>query len=220
MKDDGIILEMKINYIGGIDMSNKKKVLTEIKSWIFSILGAFFIVVLLNSKVFARVQVQQSSMESTLFSNQQLIVDKLSYNFTEPKRGDIIIFLENKQKGSIIDDSLMFINHIKSLLLNTNIDKKELLVKRVIGVPGDEVNIKDGYVYINGQRLNEPYVKEQTVIKELKLPIRVGENKLFVLGDNRPVSKDSRVFGLIDYKQVEGKALYRIFPLNKIGAVK
>lgn len=75
-------------------MSNKKKVLTEIKSWIFSILGAFFIVVLLNSKAFARVQVQQSSMESTLFSNQQLIVDKLSYNFTEPKRGDIITFLE------------------------------------------------------------------------------------------------------------------------------
>lgn len=114
----------------------------------------------------------------------------------------------------------MFINHIKSLLLNTNIDKKELLVKRVIGVPGDEVNIKDWYVYINGQRLNEPYVKEQTVIKELKLPIRVGENKLFVLGDNRPVSKDSRMFGLIDYKLVEGKAIYRIFPLNKIGAVK
>jgi len=94
------------------------------------------------------------------------------------------------------------------------------LVKRVIGIPGDEVNIKDGYVYINGEKLKEPYVKGETFSGEINFPIKVPDNKLFVLGDNRPVSKDSRAFGLINSDQVEGKAIFRVFPFNKIGAIK
>ncbi|MBZ9687135.1 signal peptidase I [Clostridium estertheticum] len=196
----------------------KNKIIKEIRNWVFPILGAVLIASLINSKVFARVQVQQSSMENTLYSSQQLIVDKLTYNFAGPKRGDIIIFLENEQRGTIIDDTVIFFNNIKSLLKNTDEDKR--LVKRVIGVPGDEVNIKDGYVYINGEKLNEPYVKGETFNQELSLPINVPANKLFVLGDNRPVSKDSRAFGLINYNQVEGKAVFRVFPFNKIGSIK
>lgn len=199
-------------------MIKKNKIIKEIRNWVFPILGAVLIASLINSKVFARVQVQQSSMENTLYSSQQLIVDKLTYNFAGPKRGDIIIFLENEQRGTIIDDTVIFFNNIKSLLKNTDEDKR--LVKRVIGVPGDEVNIKDGYVYINGEKLNEPYVKGETFNQELSLPINVPANKLFVLGDNRPVSKDSRAFGLINYNQVEGKAVFRVFPFNKIGSIK
>jgi signal peptidase I len=196
----------------------KNKIIKEIRNWIFPILGAFLIASLINSKVFARVQVQQKSMENTLYSNQQLIVDKLSYNFSRPKRGDIIIFLEYEQRGTIIDDTVIFVNNIKSLFKNTDEDKR--LVKRVIGVPGDEVNIKDGYVYVNDEKLNEPYVKGETFTQELTFPITVPDNKLFVLGDNRQVSKDSRAFGLINYNQVEGKAIFRVFPFNKIGAIK
>lgn len=199
-------------------MIKKNKIIKEIRNWIFSIVGAFLIVSLINSEVFARVLVQQKSMENTLYSNQQLIVDKLSYNFARPKRGDIIIFLEDEQRGTIIDDTFIFINNIKALFINT--DKDIRLVKRIIGVPGDEINIKDGYVFINGEKLNEPYVKGETFSQELTIPITVPENKLFVLGDNRPVSKDSRAFGLINYYQVEGKAVFRVFPFNKIGAIK
>jgi signal peptidase I len=203
-------------------MKDKKKVIKEIRSWIFSILAVFFIATLINSKVFAKVQVQQSSMENTLFTNQQLIVDKLSYNFTEPKRGDIIIFLENEKKGTIIDDILKTADSIVSIFNKNNDSSKKSnkLVKRVIGVAGDEVDIKDGYVYLNGKKLEETYAKGETTPKEFKLPFKVGENELFVLGDNRLVSKDSRKFGPIDYKQVEGKAIYRIYPSDQIGKIK
>jgi signal peptidase I len=203
-------------------MKDKKKVIKEIRSWIFSILAVFFIATLINSKVFAKVQVQQSSMENTLFTNQQLIVDKLSYNFTEPKRGDIIIFLENEEKGTIIDDILKTADSIVSIFNKNNDSSKKSnkLVKRVIGVAGDEVDIKDGYVYLNGKKLEESYAKGETMPKEFKLPFKVGENELFVLGDNRLVSKDSRKFGPIDYKQVDGKAIYRIYPSDQIGKIK
>jgi signal peptidase I len=198
-------------------MIEKKKIVGEIRSWIFSILLAFFVVALLNTKVFAKVQVQQSSMENTLFSQQQLIIDKASYYFVEPKRGDIIIFLENEERGTIVQDVIMFIDDIRSTF--EGIDRHTRLVKRVIGIPGDKVDIKNGYVYVNGKKLDEPYVKGETLSQEFQLPITVGANKLFVLGDNRPVSKDSREFGLIDYDQVEGKAIFRVFPFDKIGYI-
>lgn len=199
-------------------MIKKKVLIKEIKNWTFSILGAFIIAVILNSNVFATVLVQQRSMENTLYNSQKLVLDKLSYNFVKPSRGDIIIFLKNKQRGTIIDDAAMFVNDIKSPSKNT--DKSKRLVKRIIGIPGDEVNIKDGYVYVNGNKINEPYVKGETFSHELKFPIKVSENKLFVLGDNRPVSEDSRSFGLINYNQVEGKAVFRVFPFNEMGTIK
>ncbi len=201
---------------------DKRKVKKEIESWIFSILGAIIIAGLVNSKVFAKVQVQQSSMENTLFTNQQLIVNKLSYNFVEPKKGDIIIFHENKEKGTIAEDTLEMVDNIISKFNNnkTDIEEDDRLIKRVIGVPGDEVDIKDGYLYLNGKKLEETYANGETISREFKLPIKIPENKLFVLGDNRMVSKDSRMFGLVDYKQVEGKAIYRVYPFNHVGKVK
>ncbi|KOA20407.1 signal peptidase I T [Clostridium homopropionicum DSM 5847] len=203
-------------------MKDKKKLIKEINSWIFSILGGFLIAVLINSKVFAKVQVQQSSMENTLFTNQQLIVDKLSYNFKKPKRGDIIIFLEDGKKGTILDDALSTIDSIVSIFSNNKdySEESKRLVKRVIGAPGDEVDIKDGYVYVNDEKLQEAYAKGETFTREFKLPVKVGENELFVLGDNRMVSMDSRKFGLINFKQVEGKAIFRVYPFNEIGEIK
>ncbi|AVP65479.1 signal peptidase I [Clostridium sporogenes] len=201
---------------------DKKTVIKEIKSWIFSILGAIIIAGLVNSKVFAKVRVQQSSMENTLLTNEQLVVDKLSYNFAEPKKGDIIIFHENKERGTIAQDTLEMVDNIISIFNNNNnsIEKDDRLIKRVVGVPGDEIDIKDGHLYLNGKKLEESYVKGETIKREFKLPIQVPENKLFVLGDNRMISKDSRIFGLIDYKQVEGKAIYRVYPFNHVGKLK
>jgi len=179
----------------------KKKIIKEIRSWVLCILVTIVISSILKQEVLATVQVQYSSMENTLYSDERLMVDKLSYNFAEPKKGDIIIFNEGENKETISD-------------------KTSRLVKRVIGVAGDEVNIEGGYVYINDEKIDEPYVKGETIVKEVKLPMKVGENQLFVLGDNRTVSKDSRSFGLIDCKQVEGKVMFRIYPFNKIGSIK
>lgn len=202
-------------------MKINKKFIIEIRSWVLSVLIAFVIVVFFNSEVFAKVIVQQSSMENTLFSNQQLIVDKLSYKSEDPKRGDIIIFLENDEKGTIADEALRIIEDIASIFNhNKKYDcKGNRLVKRVIGVAGDEIDIKNGFVYVNGNKIEEPYVKGETETREFNLPVMVGRNKLFVLGDNRMVSKDSRKFGLIDIKQVEGKAIYRVYPFNSFGKI-
>ena len=196
-------------------MIKNKTVLREIRGWTVSILGAIVIVSVVNSKVFAKVQVKQISMQNTLEDGQHLILDKLSYNFTDPKRGDIIVFLDGDQKGTIIEDT---INSVRLVTGKGNSQKR--LVKRVIGEPGDEVNIKDGYVYVNGEKLDEPYVKGETNNGEFKLPIKVLENQLFVLGDNREASIDSRKFGLINYNKVEGKAVFRIYPFDEIGSIK
>lgn len=204
-------------------MVKNKKIMKEIRSWILSVLVALCIVSVVNSKVFAKVQVQQSSMENTLYNNQQLIVDKFSYNFTSPERGDIIIFLRDEEKGNIIEDTMEL---VKSVGGNNDFAERTRLVKRVIGIPGDEVDIKDGKVYLNGEELNKTYIKGKTNeadgIKEMdvKFPIIVEEDKLFVLGDNREGSKDSRHFGLIDNNQVEGKVKFRVYPFDEMGTVE
>lgn len=195
-------------------MNLNKKVIKEIKSFIFTIVLAFSIGLFINTEVLAVAKVEQSSMENTLFNGNRLLIDKLSYNFFEVKRGDIVIFFENEERSNIIDNIK---NTISSILgENDNIS----LVKRVIGVPGDEINIKDGFVYLNGEKIDETYVKGETISRDISFPIKVSENKLLVLGDNRGVSKDSRNFGLIDNKQVEGKAIFRVYPFNKIETIK
>ena len=196
---------------------DKKKILKEIKNWALMIFVALFLATLLNSKVFAKVIVQQSSMENTLFSNQHLIEDELSYQFKEPQKGDIIIFYKNEDKGTIFTDIHRNVDNFIARLKKEDSEIHERLVKRVIGVAGDEVDIKAGYVYINGVKLEEPYAVGETLAGVFTLPITVGENQLFVLGDNRIVSVDSRTFGLVDLKQIEGKAIFRVFPFSEMG---
>ena len=200
-------------------MRNEKPILKEIGSWIIVIVVALVLSLFIDSTIIAKAEVEQSSMENTLFEGQQLIVNKLSYAFDEPKRGDIIIFLENEEKGNIIDN---FIRSVKNRFSSSDeiAAEQERLVKRVIGVAGDEIDIQDGYVYINGERLEESYVNGVTLPGNVKLPITVGEGELFVIGDNREVSRDSRDFGPIDVKQVEGKAVFRVYPFNQIGKVE
>ena len=200
-------------------MRNENPILKEIGSWIVVIVVALVLSLFIDSTIIAKAEVEQSSMENTLFEGQQLIVNKLSYAFDEPKRGDIIIFLENEEKGNIIDN---FIRSVKNRFSSSDeiAAEQERLVKRVIGVAGDEIDIQNGYVYINGERLEESYVNGITLPGNVKLPITVGEGELFVIGDNREVSRDSRDFGPIDVKQVEGKAVFRVYPFNQIGKVE
>ncbi|MBU5592018.1 signal peptidase I [Clostridium sp. MSJ-4] len=189
--------------------------LKEFKSLVLSIILAFFIVTLLNTKVFAMVQVQQSSMEDTLYSGDRMFVDKITYSFNEPKRGDIIIFLEDDIKEKFVDDIKIF---FKDIFNSENVSKR--MVKRVIALPGDEIDIKDRSVYINDEKISEDYIKGDTLKRELNLPTKVPEGKLFVLGDNREKSRDSRNFGFIDLKAVEGKARLRVWPFNKLSLLK
>lgn len=203
--------------VEGENMNKRKKMMKEIRGWIFSIFIALFIVVTINTEVFAKVIVEQSSMENTLYSGEQLILDKVTYKFKEPKRGDMIIFSENQSKSAHNKWVKEIINNIKyTFKVDENSDR---LVKRIIGLPGDTIDIRDGYVYVNDEKLEEAYIKGETINREIRMPLKIGDNKLFVLGDNRPVSKDSRTFGLVDYNQVQGKVNFRVYPVNRIGKV-
>jgi signal peptidase I len=175
---------------------------------------------LLNTKVFATTQVRQSSMQDTLFEGQHLFIEKLSYDFGNPSRGDIIVFIENNHPQNYLDGIKIFLTDISEVFKPTDEKTDVRLVKRVIGLPGDKVDVRDGSVYVNGKKLDEAYTKGQTYTREFAFPVKVPVGKYIVMGDNREVSKDSRSFGLIERCQIEGKATARFWPLNKIGGLK
>ena len=145
-----------------------------------------------------RTYVSGSSMENTLGHGDNLIVDKLSYRFQDPERFDIIVF-------------------------PFRYEEKTYYIKRIIGLPGETVQIQDGNIYIDGEVLNESYGRE--VMKNAGLaadPITLGEDEYFVLGDNRNDSTDSRdpSVGVIHRNEIIGRAWVRIWPLSEIGVLK
>lgn len=198
-------------------MLDKKKILQEVKSWTVTIVLAFLLAMAFHSQLYAHVRVNQNSMETTLMPGEHLLVDKFSYRWTKPKHGDIIIFLPHGERGSIIDESIRMLTSIKNSIFRTPGD--ESYVKRVIGLPGDVIDIRDGIVYRNDVALEETYTHDDTVARAISFPLTVEEDTLFVLGDNRMYSMDGRDFGLIKQNQVEGKVVVRIYPFSKIGFI-
>lgn len=142
--------------------------------------------------------VHETSMQPTIDPGDCLIMSKQSYRFGKIKRGDVIIF--------------------KSNIKNENSKHTKLLIKRVIGIPGDVITISDGNVYLNGKKAHEKYIGGESTTGEIH-NLKVGEDEIFVLGDHRSVSKDSRELGCISQQAVRGKAVFRFYPLSKIGGV-
>lgn len=168
----------------------------ELKEWIKDILIALVIAGLIL--VFFRpIVVKQESMQPTFYSDDYVIISRQSYNlFGDVQRGDVIIF--------------------ESDMVDSNGNPKNL-IKRVIGLPGDTIEIKDGYVYLNDEKLDEPYVAEAGMSGEMD-KVTVEEGKLFAMGDNRRVSQDSRsaVIGQVNQNKIVGKVVLRVFPFNSI----
>jgi len=142
--------------------------------------------------VSARIRVDGYSMEPNLHSGEFVIVNKLAYKFGSPKIGDVIVF------------------HFPR-------DPKQEYIKRVVGLPGDEVVISNKQVMINGQVLDEPYIAAQPVYQG---SWTVAEDSLFVLGDNRNNSSDSHNWGLVPISSVVGKALFIYWPPTDWGLVE
>lgn len=189
---------------------------------IFEFLGtvviAFAIAMFLKSTVFAIPEIRMNSMENTLLQGERVLEIKFIYELTAPKRGEVIILdKDNASKGFFLD----YADEIKETIdIIRGKAGKNHLIKRVIGLPGDEIKIEEGQVYINDKLLEEAYVKGETYADALEFPLIVPEGKVFVMGDNREVSLDSRQLGFIDYKQIEGKAVARIWPLDKLKIIK
>jgi signal peptidase I len=144
------------------------------------------------------------SMEPTLQNYDRVMVDKLSYRFQAPKRYDIIVFEPNEAV-------------VKGCGLTAVEKKKSSLIKRVIGLPGDRVEIKEGTTYINGQPLSEPYLVKTP---EYELPlITVPANSYFALGDNRNNSCDGHIWGFVPQQNIVGKATLRFWPPEHFGRI-
>ena len=158
-----------------------------------TILPAILIALLINLFLAQATRVYGQSMEPNLHSDQRLVVEKISYRLHPPRRGDVVV-LKVPRRGS------------------------ELLIKRVIGLPGETVKIKKGQVYIDGKPLREPYLNQITPGE--MAPKVVPPLKLFVLGDNRSFSNDSRTFGVVPFDNIVGRARFSYWPLYRIGWVK
>lgn len=191
-----------------------KKILKELKDIVIFAVIVIVSVVLIQSYALASTKVQQHSMETTLKENDFLFAEKLSYLFTEPEYGDIIVFLKERPEG--------FWGNPIGICIEDTVGKfqrkfpRMRYVKRVIGVPGDRIDIKDGKVFVNDKELEEPYIQGITEKTIIDFPLQVPEGQLFVLGDNREHSSDSRDFGCIDIDKVEGQVIVRLWPLDKI----
>lgn len=171
----------------------------ELLGWLFYILIIIGLTYLIITYVGQRTRVSGSSMETTLSDGDNLIVDKLSYRFQDPKRFDIVVFPYKYEENTYY-------------------------IKRIIGLPGDTVQVKDGYTYINGELLESDIYGAEVMIEAgtASEPITLGEEEYFVLGDNRNHSLDSRdpSVGILKREDLIGRAWVRIYPFDKMGVIR
>ena len=146
-----------------------------------------------------RSLVDGHSMEPTFFGDDRLVVSRVHYLLGQPQRGDILVF--NSLKPSELKRGVM-------------------LIKRVIGTPGDTVELRDQKIHINGEALDEPYIKDENCRRRCQdNSWRLAENEYFMMGDNRNNSNDSRSFGPVPLPKIVGRVIFRYFPLNSIGVI-
>ena len=170
----------------------------EIINWIQILVTAALIAFVLNRFIIANSRVPSASMENTIMTHDRVIGSRLHYYFEDPERGDVVIFY-------FPDD----------------VTEKTYYVKRVIGMPGDVVDIRDGHVYLNGSDtpLDEPYIREP-METPVELHYEVPEGCYFMMGDNRNYSADSRFWHntYVRKEKIVAKVLFRYFP--SIGAIR
>ncbi len=168
-----------------------RKIFEVVKYIAISIVIAVFII----NFIFQIVTVSGNSMIPTLQNNDKLVLEKVSYRITAPKRNDIVV-------------------------IKYPADIRERIIKRVIAVPGDKIKISNNILYINGKTITEHYTNEDFMsdYDESKVP----QDSVFVLGDNRNFSKDSRSseIGFVKLNLIEGKAVIRLYPFNKMGRIR
>ena len=168
-------------------------------TWIFQIAVTLALAAVVAIFFFQRITMQESSMEPTLETGERFFVNKLIYKFTSPDRGDIIAFTKD---GS---------------------DDAPIHIKRVIGLPGETIEIRDGVIYIDGEEYEEkgdlPQITNPGLAED---GVTLGNDEYFVLGDNRNNSEDSRFAEVqnIDKKYIEGKLWFCIYPADQMGFVK
>lgn len=202
----------------------KKSLAREIMEWILSIFIAFAAALIIKYFIFTPTLVKQGSMTPTILNDERVLISRLVRTFNgEIKRGDIVTF--EKPVGVNLEKGIAEYNPIDSVseffVHNVLEMTKVSYIKRVIGVAGDHILIQNGDVYLNGEKLDEPYLEDgvETPITGDFYDITVPDEYIFAMGDNREGSVDCRVFGCIPLEKIEGRVTYRIWPLNKFGKI-
>ena len=183
--------------------STNGKGLQLIREWVTVLVVALVIAITVRSLILQQFYISGPSMEATMFQDNRVLVNKLSYRLHDIHRGDVVVFDRVSVDGEVV--------------------QHDDLIKRVIGLSGETISIKDCKVFINGKLLPEPYLNDydlaqSSVDDRCRVPMMdetlIPENHLFVMGDNRPQSFDSRMFGSIEQNLVVGRAFAIIWPFG------
>jgi len=176
------------------DEGARPSLMHEIVEWVMVLGGALLIAFLIQRFLFQPFFIPSGSMEPTLAIDDRVLVNKLSYRLHEVHRGDIVVFERSADEPGAIRD----------------------LIKRVVAVGGDTVESKGDVLYVNDQPVNEPYRKSSDLGGAVTR-ITIAPNEVFVMGDNRTSSGDSRVFGPISEDRIVGRAFVKFWPLGDLG---
>jgi signal peptidase I len=166
----------------------------ELRAWARDLVIALGMATVIIVFFYQPVKVEGTSMAPLLSDQERIFINKFVYRFEPIERGDVVVFWYP-------------------------LDRTKSFIKRVVGLPGDVVDIRKGRVYINGERLDEPYVPPRYADHSSYGPIRVPPDSYFVMGDHRISSNDSRIFGPVPAELIYGKAVFAYWPMNQFGTI-
>ena len=169
--------------------------LAELKSWTRDIFFAALTAIVIVVFVVQPVRVEGTSMQPNLADQERIFVNKFVYHLSDIQRGDVVVFWYPK-------------------------DRSKSFIKRIIGLPGEVVEVGQGIVYVDGKPLQEHYLLSEYVDYYSYPPVKVGRDSYFVMGDHRNSSNDSRHWGCVPASSIFGKAIFRYWPVSKMGVVE
>src|ERR1700676_1063658 len=166
----------------------------ELRSWTRDLAVALGLALVIIIFLYQPVKVEGTSMAPLLSDQERIFINKFVYRFEPIGRGDVVVFWYP-------------------------LDRSKSFIKRVVGLPEDTVEIRDGSVFVNGKALSEPYVPPESVDLGTLAPLRVPDGEYFVRGDHRTSSNDSRIFGPVPRKFICGKAVFAYWPVDHFGSI-
>lgn len=178
----------------------RKSSARNVAEWAVVIIGAILVALVVKTFLIQAFRIPSASMHPTLLEGDRVLVNKTSYRLHDVNRGDVVVFSRPKN-------------------LHAAPGEPDDLIKRVIGLPGDTVQTRNGAVYVNGRALDEPYLAEGTQTLNIDDPVKVPKGHVWVMGDNRGDSQDSRVFGPIPEDTIVGRAFMIMWPPSRIGSL-
>ncbi len=166
----------------------------EVRAWTRDLLLAIGLAMVIIIFLYQPVKVEGTSMAPLLTDQERIFINKFVYRFEPIERGDVVVFWYP-------------------------LDRSKSFIKRVVGLPGETVEVRQGRLYVNGKRLEEPYVPPQFTDGSTYAPVRVPAGEYFVMGDHRASSNDSRVFGPVPDRYIYGKAVFAYWPMDRFGLI-